>query len=75
MNEKKKVEVLLQVIKKIYDKNLGMQEVIDASMIEACAEEGVSPEQFFFFFCCVFIIMATEEKYLSKIVEEIKISL
>ena len=75
MNEKKKLEVLLQVIKKIYDKNLGMQEVIDASMIEACAEEGVSPEQFFFFFCCVFIIMATEEKYLSKIVEEIKISL
>ena len=73
MNEKKKLEVLLQVIKKIYDKNLGMQEVIDASMIEACAEEGVSPEQFFF--CCVFIIMATEEKYLSKIVEEIKISL
>ena len=50
MNEKKKLEVLLQVIKKIYDKNLGMQEVIDASMIEACAEEGVSPEQFFFFF-------------------------
>ena len=75
MNEKKKLEVLLQVIKKIYDKNLGMQEVIDASMIEACAEEGVSPEQFFFFFCCVFIIMATEEKYMSKIVEEIKISL
>ena len=48
MNDKKKLEVLLKVIKRIYDKNPGTQEMIDASIIEVCAEEGVSPEQVFF---------------------------
>ena len=48
MKDKKKLEVLLKVIKRIYDKNPGTQEMIDASIIEVCAEEGVSPEQVFF---------------------------
>ena len=48
MKDKKKLEVSLKVIKRIYDKNPGMQEMIDASMIEVCTEEGVSPEQLFF---------------------------
>lgn len=55
MEDKKKLKVLLKVIQIVYDKNLGMQEVVDASMIEACPEEGVSPEQVFFillFICC-----------------------
>ena len=47
MKDKKKLEVLIKVIKIIYDKNPGMQEMIDLPMIEVCAEEGVSPE----FFC------------------------
>ena len=64
--------MLLKVIKRVYDKNPGMQEMIDASMIEKCAEESVSPEQIFFYFGVVFIIMATQEKNLSKSVEEIK---
>ena len=40
----KKTEVLLKVIQRVYDKNPGMQKVIDALMKEVCAEEGVSPE-------------------------------
>ena len=52
MKDKKKLDVLLQVIKRIYDKNPEMQEMIGALMMEVCAEEGVSPEQVFFLFCC-----------------------
>ena len=48
MKDKKKLEVLLKVIKRVNDKNPGMQEMIDASMIEVCVEEGVSPAQVFF---------------------------
>ena len=36
-----------------------------ASMIEVCAEEGVSPEQLFFillFLCCCLYQQATQEK-------------
>ena len=47
MKDKKKLEVLLKVIQRVYDKNPGIQEVIGASMIEVCAEEGVFPEQVF----------------------------
>ena len=65
MKENKKSEVLLKFIQRLYDKNSGMQEVIDTSMIKACAEEGISPKQVFFillFFAVVFIIMGTQEK-------------
>ena len=48
MKDKKKLVVLLKVIQSVYHKNSGMQEVIDASVIKVCAEEGVSPEQVFF---------------------------
>ena len=51
----KRVKVLLKFIQKNCDKNPEVQEMIDASMIEVCAEEGVSPEQIFFillFLCC-----------------------
>ena len=67
--------MLLKVIKRIYDKNPAMQEMIDALMIELCAEEDVSTEQVFFYFAVVFKIMATQEKNLSKSVEETKNSL
>ena len=49
MTSKMKLEVLLKVIKRIYDKIQGMQEMIDASMIEVCAEESLSPEHVFLF--------------------------
>ena len=48
MKDKKKLEVLLKVKKRIFDKNPGMQHTIDASMTDVCAEEGISPEQVFF---------------------------
>ena len=56
MKDKKKLEVLIKIIKIIYDKNAGMQEMIDLLMMEVCAEEGISPEQVFF--CSCLIIMA-----------------
>ena len=52
----KKTEVLLKVIQRVYDKNPGMQKVIDGLMKEVFAEEGVSPEYVFFILllslCC-----------------------
>ena len=51
-----------------------MQEVIDLSMREVHAEEGVSPEQVFSF-TVVFVRMAVQEKNLSKTIADIKTSL
>ena len=48
MKNKKKLEVLLKVIQRIYDKNPGMQEMIGESMKDVSADEGVSPEQVLF---------------------------
>ena len=50
MKDKKKLDILLKVIQRIYDKNPEMWEMIDTSMIEVCVEEGISPEQVFFHF-------------------------
>ena len=50
MKGKKKLEVLPKVIRRemLYDKNAGMQKMVDPSMIEVSAEEGVSLEQVHF---------------------------
>ena len=50
MKDKKKLEVLLKVIQRVFDKTPEMQEVIDIQMIDVPAEECVSPEQAFFYF-------------------------
>ena len=42
MKDKKKLEELLKVIKRIDHKNPGMQEITDVPMIEVCAEESAS---------------------------------
>ena len=47
MKDKKNIEILLKVTERVYTKNLGMQKLIDESMIDVCKEEGVSPEQVF----------------------------
>ena len=73
MKDKKKLEVLIKVIKIIYDKNPGMQEMIDSLMIEVCTEEGASPEQVFF--AVVVIIMTNQERNLTKSIEEIETGL
>ena len=44
----KKLDELLKVTQRVYDKNQGIEEVIDASLIQVCSEEGLSPEQVFF---------------------------
>ena len=55
LKDNKTAKVLLKVIQRLYDKNPEIQEVIDASMKEVCAEEGVSPEHLFF--CLTFSFM------------------
>ena len=55
--------ILLKVIKRIYDKNPEVQELIDASMIDVCTEETVLHEQVFsilFCFSAVFIRKKSE---------------
>ena len=52
MKDKKKIDILLKVIERLYTKNHGMQKLIDESMIDICRKEGASPEQLFFVFLC-----------------------
>ena len=58
MKDNKRVKILLKIIQRICYKNLEIQDVINASMIELCPEEGVSPEQVFFILvflsCCLY---------------------
>ena len=49
MKDKKRIEVLLKVIKRIYDQNPEMQELTDVSMVELCPEEFAF---LFAFLCC-----------------------
>ena len=44
MKDNKTVKVLLKAMQRIYDKNVEIPEVIDASMIEVCAEKSISPD-------------------------------
>ena len=53
MKDKKRMEMLLKVIEKVYSKKPGMQTLIDESMIDICKEEGV----FLLFFAVGFIFM------------------
>ena len=76
MKDKKRTKVLFKLKKKVHDQNPGLKELIEALMVNVCAEEGVSPEQVFFLFCfslaVVFIIIAILEKNLNKSDEDIK---
>ena len=44
MKDRKKIEILLKVIARVYTKSPGMQKMIDRSMKDICKEEGVSLE-------------------------------
>ena len=50
MKKNKRVKVLLKVTQRTCNKIQEIQEVIDASMIEVCAEEGISSELAFLYF-------------------------
>ena len=67
MNNNKKLEVL-----RVYNKNPAIQEVIYTSMIEECAPEGLFTEQVLFILMLYLSKQTTQEKNLSKSVEEIK---
>ena len=58
MKNKKKIEILLEVIERTYSKNQGIQTQIDESMMDICKEEGASTKQvFLLFFAVGFIFM------------------
>ena len=68
MKDKKRIEILLKFIKKNYDKNPDLQRLIKSSMVEICAEEGMSLQQVFFvlvFFAVAFIVMVIQTKGLK----------
>ena len=50
MKDKKRIEIPLKVIERIYSKSPGMQTLIEESMIDICKEKSVSLEQVFFAF-------------------------
>ena len=74
MKDKKRIEILLKVIERIYSENPAIRESLDSFMVGVCAEEGVSREQVFFIllsFAVVFIIMDySRKKKLNKRVED-----
>ena len=51
MKDKKKIEILLTVIEKAYNRNPGIQTLIDKAMIDICKEESVSVV-----FCCSLLL-------------------
>ena len=71
MKDKKIIEILLKVIKKLYDQNNDLQELIDPTIV--ALEKVYLLNRFFFIllFTAVFIIMAILEKNLNKSVEDI----
>ena len=48
MKDKKRIEVLFKVKKKVHDQTPGLKELKEALMVKVYAEEGVSAEQVFF---------------------------
>ena len=58
MKDKKRIEILLEVIERTYSKNQGIQIQIDESVMDICKEEGASTKQeFLLFFAGGFIFM------------------
>ena len=55
MKYKKRIEILLKIIARVYTKNPGIQKVIDKLVIDIWKEEGVSPQQVFFAFLCCWL--------------------
>ena len=58
MKDKKRIEILLEVIERTYSKNQGIQTQIGESVMDICKEEGASTKQvFLLFFAVGFIFM------------------
>ena len=57
MKVKKRIEILLKVIERVYSENPGIQTLIDESIINICKEEGVSPEQVLFCFSLLLTLL------------------
>lgn len=58
MKDKKRFEILLKVIKKVYDENPELQKFIDTLIAEVWAEESVSPKQVCFYFAFLLVSLS-----------------
>lgn len=58
MKDKKRFEILLKVIKKVYDENPELQKFIDTLIVEVWAEESVSPKQVCFYFAFLLVSLS-----------------
>ena len=75
MKDKKRIEILLKVIRRLHDKNPDMKKSNDSSVIDVCKEGGVTPEQVFLillFFATVFFKMDYSGKNIKKRVQDLK---
>ena len=73
MKDKKRIEIHLKVIERIYNKNTGIQKLMHKSMIDVCKEEGVSPKQVFpilLLSTAVFIVMGYPNIFLLCVEEK-----
>ena len=48
MKDKKRIEILLKAIERIYINSPGIQTLLDKSVIDICKEESVPSEKAFF---------------------------
>ena len=58
MKDKKRFEILLKVIKKVYDENPELQKFIDTLIVKVWAEESVSPKQVCFYFAFLLVSLS-----------------
>ena len=74
MKDNMTVKVSLNVIQRIFDKKLEVQEVIDASMTEVCSQQGVFLKKVFFllFLCYCLYHNGYSRKKLNNSVKDIK---
>ena len=57
MKDKKRIEILLNVIERVYSKNPGIQTFIEESIIDIRKDEEVSPKQVFFLLFFAFLFL------------------
>ena len=70
MTYKRRIGILLNVVKRVYEKHPEMRESIDSVKVDVCAAEDISLEQVFFvllFFTIVFIVMGHPNRRVEDI--------
>ena len=67
MSNAKRSEILLKVIKPIYEQHLDMRDIIDSLLVYVCREENSLQKRYFCFLLLVFIIMTVIKNWDNRI--------